>query len=188
MKLICAVSLACIVSLTFAYEDTNLFPAFISLIAAIKNTTTNDANIGELRSLLATKDPWCSKCPSCTACLQCCMTDRISKFKIDQATVDLIKELDWNCPCTACPLQCGFRQSLLNKHKQEIGEMLSILNFNCQEGSLDCKIKNALESFVPIKNINNQEDDFATFFKKLSECHICTACPLQCAVRKVYAK
>jgi hypothetical protein len=182
MKVVLIAVLVACFSVVCAYEDAQLVPAVVSMVAAIKSTS-NDARVDELRAIFspATKDPFCSKCPSCTACLQCCMNDKIAKFEVTPEEVELIQQLDWKCPCTACPLQCGFRQSLVNKFRSQVGDMLAILNFNCQEGSIDCKIKKVLDSFMP-KNINSVEDDFTTFFDKVQRCP-CTACPLSCAIR-----
>ena len=177
-------------------SDSTLTPSLVKFIVNVRDKNTSDPDVQQLHQLMKS----CDHCPSCTACLQCCMMNRIMNSKhldqIQDALLMLSENVEWNCPCTACPTQCAMRSLVAQTLKESnYNEFVNHLNvsYTCSSSStpmqqLECTIKKLLDKYIQqVKSSNTRvidDSSVGTFIDKVANCP-CTACPLQCGFRKL---
>jgi hypothetical protein len=174
-------------------QDSLLIPALLKFVSDY-HSSNQTTDIVEFKNKYNSQ---CGHCP-CTACLQCCLMRDLLEEKNEKMAnaAQLIANVDYFCPCTACPLQCSLRGVVSSSLTTKAKQVLNKLDMNGQEGTLDFEIKKILvKNTNELMNNNNKnreeaksatqsEDNLNLFMDKLVNCP-CTACPLQCSLRKM---
>ena len=133
----------------------------------------------------------------CTACLPCCaffarLNEKPQAEKEEIRNLAIAAEnIDWECKQDDCPIDFTIRNHLANKIEQHSAPLLSSMKLEekTSEGTIQHVVRGHLDFFASeIKRNQNQRriKGYSNLFvQNLFQCHQCTACPLECAVREL---
>ncbi|KAL9647509.1 hypothetical protein ABK040_006869 [Willaertia magna] len=139
-----------------------------------------------------------TKGPPCTACLPCCsFLASVEHSTIEQRAEiqtlnTIVDSIDWTCKVNECPPHHVELRRIVSKVIEEKSQpLLKSMELNQETNNgITQSIREHLEMYSrEIKRSRDHENhrDENAFLTKLLSCP-CTACPLQCSVRKLLFK